>query len=112
MSAPTVLVSLCLGGVLCRYHGQRYRMGHDLTLPHSVVHRLRAAGYRLGPVCPEIDGGLPVPRPPAPRCKGGLGYWGTRAATETTRYQCVARLVPDPGPLGLRALRRPGDLRE
>src|SRR3972149_8624759 len=72
MSAPTVLVSLCLCGVLCRYHGQRYRMGHDLTLPHSVVARLRAAGYRMVPVCPEVDGGLPVPRPPTRRCNGRL----------------------------------------
>ena len=60
----TVLVSRCLMGVLCRYHGERYRFGRDLTRDHGIVRRLRARGCDIVAVCPEVDAGLPVPRPP------------------------------------------------
>jgi len=38
-------------------------MGHSLLVAHGVVRRLLARGVRVVPVCPEVDGGLPVPRP-------------------------------------------------
>ena len=62
---PSVLVSRCLLGEAVRYDG-----GHA-RLDHPLLARLRAAG-RLVPVCPEVAGGLPVPRPPA-EISGGEG---------------------------------------
>ena len=55
---PAVMVSKCLAGVACRYHGQMSPPREDL------LRRLRAK-YRVILVCPEQLGGLPVPRPAA-----------------------------------------------
>lgn len=51
-----ILVSACLLGVPCRYDGDRK--------PSKLVQQLEKQ-YRLIPVCPEVMGGLPVPRVPA-----------------------------------------------
>ena len=60
----TVLVSACLLGVPCRYDGQskRHPLAQELCRRHRVI-----------PVCGEIFGGLPTPRPPAEICghRGG-----------------------------------------
>lgn len=53
-----VLVSACLLGRRVRYDGRAKTIGDDL------VARWREEG-RLVVHCPEIAGGLPVPRPPA-----------------------------------------------
>ncbi|MGW5875947.1 DUF523 domain-containing protein [Nocardiopsis terrae] len=53
-----VLVSACLMGRRVRYDGQAKPVGDD------TVTRWREEG-RLVVHCPEIAGGLPVPRPPA-----------------------------------------------
>lgn len=55
-----LLISACLLGAACKYSG-----GTN-TRP-ALVRRLRAAGYQLVPVCPEVYGGLPTPRPAAER---------------------------------------------
>ncbi len=55
-----LLISACLLGVSCRYDG-----GSN-TLPGDVLAALRAR-WELLPVCPERDGGLPVPRVPSER---------------------------------------------
>lgn len=55
---PAILVSRCLLGDACRYDGT--------AKPCPAVIAL-AAHYTLVPVCPESDGGLPTPRPPAER---------------------------------------------
>jgi len=52
-----ILISRCLLGEPCRYDGK--------SKPAPVVDDLRRAGHRLIPVCPEVLGGLPTPRPPA-----------------------------------------------
>jgi uncharacterized protein YbbK (DUF523 family) len=51
-----VLVSACLGGRPCRYDGS--------SNPDDRVARLLASG-RAALACPEVDGGLGTPRPPA-----------------------------------------------
>ena len=53
-----VLVSACLMGFRCRYDGgaQRLECLDDLRERHVLI-----------PVCPEVMGGLPTPRPPAER---------------------------------------------
>lgn len=53
-----VLVSACLLGEKVRYHGG------DARCAHAILARWRDEG-RLVPFCPEVAGGLPVPRPAA-----------------------------------------------
>ncbi len=60
-----ILVSACLLGQPVRFDGTG-RRSDDL-----VFERWRAEG-RLVPFCPEVRGGLPVPRPPA-EITGGFG---------------------------------------
>lgn len=52
-----LLVSRCLLGQPCRYDGK--------SKPALELKQLEEKGYRLIPVCPEVLGGLPTPRPPA-----------------------------------------------
>ena len=51
-----LLVSACLLGVACRYDGRSklHPLAQELCRRHEVI-----------PVCGEIFGGLPTPRPPA-----------------------------------------------
>ena len=59
---PAVLVSACLLGVRCNHEGG--------ASPSAAVEALRAQA-RLVPVCPEVAGGLPTPRPAAERQDDG-----------------------------------------
>ena len=56
----TLLISACLMGYDCKYSG-----GNN-ALPAAELEALRQR-YRLIPVCPELAGGLPVPRVPSER---------------------------------------------
>lgn len=60
MSGPKapLLISACLLGVDCKYSG-----GNNYCPGVEALGRR----YALVPVCPEQDGGLPTPRPPAER---------------------------------------------
>lgn len=53
-----VLVSACLLGENCKYSG-----GNNLD--PRVAEWLKKGGHEAVPVCPEMLGGLPVPRTPA-----------------------------------------------
>lgn len=55
------VVSACLAGVACRYDGG--------GAPHPLVMELARANEAL-PVCPEVLGGLGVPRPPCELVNG------------------------------------------
>ena len=55
-----LLISACLLGTNCKYNG-----GNN-ALPEEQLAVLRER-YRLVPVCPERDGGLPTPRLPSER---------------------------------------------
>ena len=55
-SPETVVVSACLLGVACNHEGK------GRATPAIVA---LGAGARLIPVCPEVAGGLPTPRPAA-----------------------------------------------
>lgn len=61
-SKPCVLISRCLLGVPCRYHGKTHVRGFRIGKP-ALLARLRTK-YRLIDVCPEVDAGMPTPRPP------------------------------------------------
>ena len=56
MSKPAVLVSACLLGVACNHRGA--------SSPSDATAGL-ADRHRLMPICPEVAGGLPTPRPAA-----------------------------------------------
>lgn len=51
-----ILISACLCGLRCRYDGKSicYEKLDQLNQAHTLI-----------PICPEILGGLPTPRPPA-----------------------------------------------
>jgi uncharacterized protein YbbK (DUF523 family) len=53
-----VLISACLLGEPVRYHGGAS------TLDHPILRHWQREG-RLVPICPEVAGGLSIPRPPA-----------------------------------------------
>jgi uncharacterized protein YbbK (DUF523 family) len=72
MEKPALLISRCLLGEPVRYDGARK------ALPDAMLASL-AERYRLVPVCPELLGGLPTPRPPA-ELQGGDGQ-AARAGT-------------------------------
>lgn len=55
-----LLISACLTGECCKYSG-----GHNALPPEQL--RTLEERYRLLPVCPERDGGLPTPRIPSER---------------------------------------------
>lgn len=59
---PALLVSSCLLGVACNHRGT--------ASPRAVVEAL-ADRFELVGVCPEVEGGLSVPRPPAERQPDG-----------------------------------------
>jgi uncharacterized protein YbbK (DUF523 family) len=61
-----ILVSACLLGAKVRYHGG------DAACAHPILQRWIDEG-RLVAVCPERDGGLPTPRPPAEIVGVGAG---------------------------------------
>ena len=56
---PRFAVSACLAGHACRYDGK--------ASPCPAVVKLVEQGEAL-PLCPEVLGGLPVPRIPCERC--------------------------------------------
>jgi uncharacterized protein YbbK (DUF523 family) len=58
-----LLVSACLVGIPCQYDGG--------NCPNDQIQDLAAQGDVL-PLCPEVVGGLPTPRPPA-EIQGGDG---------------------------------------
>ena len=84
-----ILVSACLLGCPCRYDGQGKK--------HPEVEALRTRGHELIPVCPEVQGGLPTPRPPAERQRDGRVV--NREGTDVTEsYQAFSRrLIPGDG---------------
>jgi uncharacterized protein YbbK (DUF523 family) len=66
-----VLVSACLLGFKCRYDGKHKRC-------EKLLNTLKEKNLEAVPVCPEVEGGLPVPREPATR-------EGARVITNFTR---------------------------
>lgn len=69
----SILVSSCLLGEAVRYDGGDKRCAHD------ILKRWLREG-RVVSVCPELAGGLPVPRPPA-EIAGGAGGLAVLAGT-------------------------------
>ncbi|WP_086313201.1 hypothetical protein A5821_000741 [Enterococcus sp. 7F3_DIV0205] len=68
-------ISACLGGICCRYDGQ----SKEITALKKLVENGQAIL-----VCPEVLGGLPIPREPA-EISGGDGFdvWNAKAKVLT-----------------------------
>jgi len=58
-----VVASACCCGITCRWHGRPTRKS-------KAIRELEKSGVQVWPVCPEMLGGLPCPRPPV-KSKGG-----------------------------------------
>jgi uncharacterized protein YbbK (DUF523 family) len=65
-----ILVSACLLGEKVRYNGT------DKLVSHPVIAKWQEQ-KRLVLICPEVSGGLPVPRPPAEIQNDGLIFTST-----------------------------------
>ncbi len=79
-----LLISACLTGVCCKYDG-----GTN-TLPAETLAALRER-YELVGICPETEGGLPVPRTPCERAGGRVISRDGRDLTAA--YEKGARLA-------------------
>ena len=88
MSAIPVLISRCLLGFVCRYDG--------IAKP-SILPRLgELPEISWIPICPEAEGGLPIPRPPceiepgaaATDVLAGNGRVLTKVGRDCTREYC------------------------
>ena len=65
---------------------------HVLYKTTELDEALRTRGHELIPVCPEVQGGLPTPRPPAERQRDGRVV--NREGTDVTEsYQAGAKLA-------------------
>lgn len=73
-----LLISACLMGAKCKYTG-----GHN-ALPAEKLAALREK-YALVPVCPELSGGLGVPREPSERRAEAVVSRSGRDVTEQYR---------------------------
>ncbi|MBO0462619.1 DUF523 domain-containing protein [Enterococcus sp. DIV1298c] len=77
-------ISACLGGVLCRYDGR------DKAIP--ALKKLVAEGQAIM-ICPEVAGGLPIPREPAEIVGGdGFDVWHQRAKVLTVSGEDVTEV--------------------
>jgi uncharacterized protein YbbK (DUF523 family) len=69
--ARVVLVSACLIGEACRFDGRSKRSERVLAA---------LEGKEVVPVCPEVGGGMPIPRAPVELSGGtGVDVWAGRA---------------------------------
>ncbi|MBR7098035.1 MAG: DUF523 domain-containing protein [Clostridia bacterium] len=78
-----LLVSACLLGDVCRYDGK--------SKPCEAVLRLKES-HTLIPICPEVMGGLPIPRIPSEVQKDGT-VRNREGQDVTCQYQAGAREV-------------------
>ena len=75
-----LLISSCLLGFPCRYDGR----SKPVHLPKELTD-----SFELIPVCPEVLGGLPTPRPPAEivsRSAGAIKVVNSEGADVTENY--------------------------
>ena len=93
-------ISACLGGVLCRYDGQHQAVAQLVQLVQT--------GQAVM-VCPEVLGGLPIPREPA-EIVGGDGYavWAQKAKVMTATGEDVSQQFMAGAKLAYQKLRELG----
>lgn len=95
-----VLVSACLLGKRVRYDGDAK------TLSSMILTQWKAEG-RVVPVCPEVDAGLPTPRPPAEIIAGdGAGVLAGSAQVVDRCGENLTEAFLEGASLALRLCRR------
>lgn len=74
-------ISSCLGGICCRYDGQAKEV--------AALRKLVDDGQAIL-ICPEVLGGMPIPRDPA-EIQGGDGFdvWKNQAVVVTDKGEDV-----------------------
>lgn len=77
-----IIVSACLAGVECRYNGQAF--------PIPLVIEMVKQGQAI-PLCPEMLGHLPTPRPCAEQCDGKV--FSRDGHDVTTEYVTGAKIA-------------------
>jgi uncharacterized protein YbbK (DUF523 family) len=88
---PAVLVSRCLLGIPCRYHGLEIVRGTGRHIGRpALIAKLRKK-YELLDVCPEVDAGLPTPRPPIMLIQGRAICEGKDITVQLLRTACQIR---------------------
>lgn len=93
-------ISACLGGALCRYDGK------SQTVPRLMM--LVQEGRAIM-VCPEVLGGLPIPREPAEIIGGdGVTVWQNRAKVITVSGRDVTQHFKDGAVLAYQKLQKLG----
>jgi uncharacterized protein YbbK (DUF523 family) len=85
----TVVASACCCGITCRWNGRK-------TYKAKVIRTLESEGIEVVPVCPEMLGGLPCPRPPVKSIKGRVFVTDPETRTEvgedlTDVFECGAQ---------------------
>ena len=82
-----ILVSACLLGYSCRYDGG--------SKPCEAVCGLADSGHVLIPLCPEVEGGLPVPHAPCElrKTSGGVRAISIDGVDCTAQYEAGARIA-------------------
>jgi uncharacterized protein YbbK (DUF523 family) len=70
-----VVASACCCGITCRWNGRK-------TYKNKVIRTLESEGVTVIPVCPEMLGGLPCPRPPVKTIKGRVFATDPETRTE------------------------------
>ncbi len=102
-----ILISACLLGEKVRYDGA------DALLDHPLIVKWQAEN-RLVPICPEVAGGLPIPRAPSEIINHGTTiqvinsqdldvthYFieGAQAALKLAKkHQCIAAILTENSP--------------
>ncbi len=102
-----LVVSTCLLGTACRYDGRAKRCDEVARLSRKV----RDAGGTVVGVCPEVAGGLPVPRPCAELCGDEVvlanGHRVTEAFERGARLELDEALATHDLPLAVLKARSP-----
>ena len=82
-----ILVSACLLGYSCRYDGG--------SKPCEAVCGLADSGHVLIPLCPEVEGGLPVPHAPCElrKTSDGVRAISIDGVDCTAQYEAGARIA-------------------
>lgn len=75
-----IVVSACLAGVECRYNGQAF--------PVPAIVDMVKRGQAI-PICPELLGNLPIPRPSGERREGRI--FSRDGEDVTAEYECGAK---------------------
>ena len=86
-----ILVSSCLLGVSCRWHGKKL---YASTFLKKYINNPK---FNIISACPEILGGLPIPRPPVKRSKGRVF---TTCDDKSLRYNFTGEDITDSFVLG------------